>query len=46
MLAVFGISVCRNVCSKNIDDTVLGRLLGIRSTGKEKGLANPKYRGG
>lgn len=42
MLAVFGISVCRNVYSKNIDDTVLGRVLGIRSTGKEKGLPNTR----
>lgn len=46
MLAVFGISMCRNVYSKNIDDTVLWRLLGMRSTGKEKGLANPRYRAG
>jgi len=47
MLAVFGISVCRNVYSQNIDDTVLGRVLGIRSTGKEKEncLANTRYRG-
>lgn len=42
MLAVFGISVCRNVYSKNIDDSVLGRLLGMGGTGKERGLANPR----
>lgn len=48
MLAVFGVGVYMNVYSQNIDDTMLGRVLGIRSTGKEKDnwLANPRYRRG
>lgn len=44
MLAVFGISECRNVYSQNIDDITLGRVLGIKEHWQSKGELTGKPR--